>query len=230
MQHHCCIFLELFFLKDIGIVKEKKEVRKLLSKVTMILRGYSYEEVRCVAKVLCHSKYVKNMEITLNSNNPYDIIKRISDEFKDILNVGAGTVQTYEELKLAIAAGATFVLSPRMMSTQMLDYCKRHNVISVPGSFTPSEIAQSFVDGADVVKVFPANEVSVSYAKKVREPMGELALMAVGGVSKNNAKELLDAGYTYVGTAGGLFAKEDIKTLNEGKLLQALHEFELALE
>ena len=37
-----------------------------LSKVTMILRGYTYEQVRCVAEVLINSSYVKNMEITLN--------------------------------------------------------------------------------------------------------------------------------------------------------------------
>ena len=45
-----------------------------LSKVTMILRGYTYEQVRCVAEVLINSSYVKNMEITLNTSNAYEII------------------------------------------------------------------------------------------------------------------------------------------------------------
>ena len=30
-----------------------------LSKVTMILRGYTYEQVRCVAEVLINSSYVR---------------------------------------------------------------------------------------------------------------------------------------------------------------------------
>ena len=51
-----------------------------LSKVTMILRGYTYEQVRCVAEVLINSSYVKNMEITLNTSNAYEIIKKIADE------------------------------------------------------------------------------------------------------------------------------------------------------
>ncbi|MBS5987094.1 hypothetical protein [Clostridium sp.] len=76
------------------------------------------------------------MEITLNTENAYDIIKKISKEFNESLNIGAGTVQTYEELLKAVNTGATFVLSPRMMSKQMLDYCKEHSIISVHGAFT----------------------------------------------------------------------------------------------
>ena len=39
------------------------------------------------------------MEITLNTENAYEIIRTISDEYQDKLNIGAGTVQTYDELK-----------------------------------------------------------------------------------------------------------------------------------
>lgn len=201
-----------------------------LSPVTMILRGYTYEEVRCVAEVLLASTYVRNMEITLNSEDPYTTIRKIADEYGARLNVGAGTVQTYDELVRAIDAGATFVLSPRMMTREMLAYCRKMNVISVPGSFTPSEIAQSIADGADVVKVFPANELSTGYAKKVIEPMGKLALMAVGGVNRSNVREHLENGYGFVGTAGGLFAKADIKALDKAKLQASLEAFENELK
>lgn len=202
----------------------------MLSKVTMILRGYSYEEVRCVAQILTTSEFVRNMEITLNSKDPYTTIKKIAEEFGSILNVGAGTVQTYDELVKAIDAGAKFVLSPRMMSKEMLDYCKMKNVISIPGSFSPSEIAESFALGADIVKIFPANEISYAYANKVIEPMGNLPLMAVGGIKKENVKEALSSGYQYVGTAGGLFKKADIKNLDKNKLMQSLKEFEAKLK
>ena len=202
----------------------------MLGKATMILRGYTYEEVRLVATVLKEAKYVRNMEITLNSEDPYTIISKISEEFGNDLNIGAGTVQTYDELVKAIDAGAKFVLSPRMMTKQMLAYCKQKNVISVPGSYTPSEIAWSLENGADIVKVFPANELSISYAKKVSEPMGSLPLMAVGGVNKDNVREHYEGGYEYIGTAGGLFKKEDIKNLNYDKLVSSLREFEVKLD
>ncbi|MDY6034608.1 MAG: bifunctional 4-hydroxy-2-oxoglutarate aldolase/2-dehydro-3-deoxy-phosphogluconate aldolase [Bulleidia sp.] len=201
-----------------------------LSKVTMILRGYNLDQVRNVAEVLLHAKFVKNMEITLNTDNAYEIIRAIAKDYQGRLNVGAGTVQTYDELVNAIEAGAKFVLSPRRMTKDMLAYCNENDIISVPGSFTPSEIGEQFELGANIVKVFPANELSLSYAKKVREPMGDLKLMAVGGINKSNVKEALDSGYQYVGTAGGLFAKEQIINKDFEGMLKSLKEFEAELE
>ena len=200
-----------------------------LTKATMILRGYNYEQVRTVAKVLLDATYVRNMEVTLNTENAFDIIKKISDEFKDQLNIGAGTVLTYEQLVKAIDAGATFVLSPYQMTKQMLEYCKEKGIYSVPGSFTPSEVAQSFRDGADCVKIFPANEVSLSYAKRLIEPMGNMALMAVGGINETNVAKALDSGYEFVGSAGGIFKKEDIIAQNEANLRKTLAIFEQAI-
>ena len=202
----------------------------MLSKVTLIMRGYTYEEIHLVAQVLTKSTFVRNMEITLNSENPYEIIRRISDEFGAELNIGAGTVQTYEELVKAVAAGAKFVLSPRMMTKEMLGYCKEHGVISVPGSFTPSEIAKSIEDGADIVKVFPASELSYSYAKKICEPMGKLPLMAVGGVNRGNVKEVFDSGYAYAGTIRGIFDREDVRALVADKMETSLALFEQELK
>lgn len=201
-----------------------------LSKVTMILRGYSLDQVRNVAEVLLHARHVKNMEITLNTEGAFETIKAISTEYGDRLNVGAGTVQTFEELVKAIDSGAKFVLSPRQMTMDMFDYCKSHNVISVPGSFTPSEIANQLYLGADIVKVFPANELSLSYAKKVCEPMGNLPLMAVGGINRNNVKETFASGYQYVGTAGGLFSKDQILNCEKERMLESLALFESELD
>lgn len=198
-------------------------------KVTMILRKYTYEQVRSVAEVLLDSQYVRNMEIVLNTENAYDIIRKISAEYRGRLNIGAGTVQTYDELLKAIDAGAEFVLSPRMMTEQMLQHCRDQGILSVPGAFTPSEIADQIEKGADIIKVFPANELSFGYAKKVCEPLGDLALMAVGGIHRDNVKEALASGYRYVGTAGGLFPKEAILSMDQEKLAENLRLFETAL-
>ena len=198
-------------------------------KVTMILRKYTYEQVRSVAEVLLDSQYVRNIEIALNTENAYDIIRKISAEYRGRLNIGAGTVQTYDELLKAIDAGAEFVLSPRMMTEQMLQHCRDQGILSVPGAFTPSEIADQIEKGADIIKVFPANELSLGYAKKVCEPLGDLALMAVGGIHRDNVKEALASGYRYVGTAGGLFPKEAILSMDQEKLAENLRLFETAL-
>lgn len=197
-----------------------------LSKVTMILRGYTYEQVKCVAEVLLDSKHIKNLEVTMNTPNAIEIIKKISSEFSGKLNIGAGTVMTFEDLRKAIDAGAKFVLSPYMMSKEMINFCKVNNVYSIPGALTPSEVAQCFSYGADCVKIFPANEFSYSYAKKIIEPMGDMSLMAVGGVNADNVDQILNSGYKFVGSAGGIFKKEDIINMDKDKLTSSLKNFE----
>lgn len=194
--------------------------------VTTILRGFKYEQVRSVCNVLVKSKKIKNVEITLNTPDVYETLKKICKEYEDELFVGAGTVITFEELKKAISCGVKFVLSPTGYTKEMIDYCHEKGVIAIPSGLTPTEILTQFQYGADVVKVFPANEFSKTYAKKVCEPLGNYPLMAVGGVNANNVHEHFEGGYQYVGTAWGLFRKVDVIEMNEEKMLECVVEFE----
>ena len=200
-----------------------------LSVATGIYRGYTYEQVRTVAEVLLDATYVKNMEVTLNTESAIDSIRKLSDEFGTRLNIGAGTVLDLENLKKAVDAGARFALAPDMMTSEMIDFCNENDIVSIPGAYTPSEIRECFRRGCDVVKVFPANELSHSYAKKVCEPLGDLDLMAVGGVNADNVLEVLEGGYHFVGSAGGIFAKADILSQNVKGLKASLARFEAAL-
>jgi 2-dehydro-3-deoxyphosphogluconate aldolase/(4S)-4-hydroxy-2-oxoglutarate aldolase len=204
-------------------------MKRSLSVATSILRGYDYSQVRDVVSTLAGSKVVGNVEITLNTGDAIETIRKISDEFGHQINVGAGTVLDYHHLVLACEAGATFVLAPDAMTCEMLEYCQNHDVVSVPGAFTPSEIREQFRRGADVVKVFPANELSHGYAKKVCEPLGNLPLMAVGGVNAENVGEVLDSGYSYVGSAGGIFKRQDILSHNTTGMKESLTAFEAAV-
>lgn len=198
--------------------------------VISILRGYTYEQVKAVCDTLCQSRKIKNVEITLNTENAIEIIRNISKEYGDRLHIGAGTVVTFEEVKAAIDAGARFVLSPVGYTKAMIDYCHEHNVIAIPAAFTPHEIYTQIQNGADIVKIFPANELSWNYAHKVMEPLGDLPLLAVGGVNAENVLEVLKSGYHYVGSAGGIFSKKDILECNHEQLLHSLRQFEQALD
>ena len=80
------------------------------------------------------------------------------------------------------------------------------------------------------MKVFPANELSHGYARKVCEPMGDLPLMAVGGVNAENVVEVIEGGYAYVGTAGGIFRKADLVACDEGALWASLEIFDRELD
>ncbi|SKA74120.1 2-dehydro-3-deoxyphosphogluconate aldolase / (4S)-4-hydroxy-2-oxoglutarate aldolase [Clostridium sp. USBA 49] len=198
---------------------------KNFPKVTIILRGYSYSQVRTVMKALTQST-IKSVEITMNTQGAAEMIDKLSREFKDTMLIGAGTVTTMEQAKTAINAGAKFLLSPVMLSKEILDLCRESSIITVPGAMTPTEIYKSFQEGADIVKVFPATSCGTRYFKDIKAPLGNLPLMAVGGITADNAKEFLNNGADFLGIGSGLFNKKDIENENIEGLLKSLKNFE----
>ncbi len=190
-------------------------------KITIILRGYTYPQVRTVVKSLLGTE-LKSVEITMNTPDAIKTIAKISEEFGEEMLIGAGTVTTYEEAEAAIAAGARFLLSPITFSKEIIQLCKTKGVISVPASLTPSEIKQSLNDGADIVKLFPAGTMGASYLKDIQAPLGKLPVMVVGGVNSGNVKAFFDAGASYAGIGSGMFHKEDILNQNEEGLKESV--------
>lgn len=194
-------------------------------KVTIILRGYNYEQTRSVVEVLSNSK-IKSVEIALKNPEDKDTIGKIVEEFGDKMLIGAGTVLSKEDLLEVIEKDVKFVLSPVMLSKELLEICKKNNVISVPAAFSPSEVYESFKNGADIVKVFPASSVTPKFFNAIKAPLGELKLMAVGGVNANNAEEYLKNGADFLGIGSGVFNKEDVIQCNYENLKKSIEAFE----
>ena len=194
-------------------------------KVTVILRGYTYPQIRTVVKNLVGSR-LRAVEITMNTPGALEAIEKISQEFGDSVMVGAGTVLTFEEAQASIAAGAAFLLSPAMFDKRILDLCREKGVVSVPGAFSPTEIRQSFKDGADIVKVFPAARLGSKYLSDIAAPLGKLPLMVVGGISTANVGEFFKAGASFAGIASGIFEKEDILNQNEAGIKKSIRAME----
>ena len=71
------------------------------------------------------------------------------------LTVGAGTVLTVEQAKQARIAGAKFMVSP-VCDPQVIAFCRQHDIVSIPGTYTPTEMLQAHRSGADLVKLLEA--------------------------------------------------------------------------
>ncbi|ROR27360.1 2-dehydro-3-deoxyphosphogluconate aldolase/(4S)-4-hydroxy-2-oxoglutarate aldolase [Mobilisporobacter senegalensis] len=201
---------------------------KNFPKVTVILRGYTYSQVRTVVKNLVGTK-LQAVEITMNSPDAVSTIEKISREFGGFIKVGAGTVMTYEQAKTVIEAGAAFILSPTMLNKDILNLCNEHEIISVPGAFSPTEIKQSFDDGASIVKIFPAGRLGSQYITDIQAPLGKLPLMVVGGINTENVQEYFNGGASFAGIASGIFDKEDILNENEDGIIKSIIDMEAKL-
>lgn len=194
-------------------------------KVTVILRGYNYDQVRCVVKNMVGTK-LRAVEVAMNTPNAAETIKKVNDEFGYEVLVGAGTVISPERANAAVAAGARFALSPICFTEEIFKICKANGLLAVPSAFSPTEVWQMAEMGADIVKIFPAGALGPKYIKDIQAPLNPMPLMVVGGVNADNCQEYFDNGADYAGIGSGIFKPEDIESMNEAGLKASIENFE----
>jgi 2-dehydro-3-deoxyphosphogluconate aldolase/(4S)-4-hydroxy-2-oxoglutarate aldolase len=139
------------------------------------------------------------IEVTITMPGALDALGALSKARGEQLLVGAGTVLDAETARLAILAGARFVVAP-IFSSSLVEMCHRYDVVAMPGAYTPTEILTAWESGADLVKVFPASRLGPDYVKDLRAPLPQLRLVPTGGVTADNAGAYLAAGAVAVGS------------------------------
>lgn len=135
------------------------------------------------------------------------MISALVKHFEGRMYIGAGTVTHLSEVDLAVNAGATFIISPNC-DPEIIKRSRELGAVSIPAAFTPSEIVCALNNGADYVKLFPADQVSRGYVKAVTAPISDAKLLAVGGVSAENARDFMDMGFYGIGVGSNLYNKK----------------------
>ena len=134
--------------------------------------------------------------------------------------IGAGTVLTVEEVRAAHDAGASFIVSPDT-DPDVIAETKRLGMASIPGAMTPSEIKRAYALGADIVKLFPADDLGYHYIQNLKGPLPHIPLMATGGVNPQTIPEFLSRGILAVGTGITIF-RPDLVAANDYEGIKAL--------
>ncbi|WP_182112169.1 MULTISPECIES: bifunctional 4-hydroxy-2-oxoglutarate aldolase/2-dehydro-3-deoxy-phosphogluconate aldolase [unclassified Actinotalea] len=129
-------------------------------------------------------------EVTFRTAAAQDAIRAMSAR-GDIL-VGAGTVLTVEQVDQAVAAGADYVVSPGL-SRAVVERCREHGVLPLPGAVTATEIQAALELGLTTVKFFPAGTSGGAKAiAALAAPFGGVTFVPTGGISASNLHEYLD--------------------------------------
>ncbi|MGL5805115.1 MAG: bifunctional 4-hydroxy-2-oxoglutarate aldolase/2-dehydro-3-deoxy-phosphogluconate aldolase, partial [Xenococcaceae cyanobacterium] len=149
---------------------------------------------------------MKLIEITWNSDRPAESIEQIRLQLPDCI-VGAGTILNASQLAEAIAAGAQFIFSPHTDLQLLATAISKYQVPYIPGALTPTEIVTAWQAGASCVKVYPIETMGgASYLKNLQGPLGHIPLIPTGGVTIDNAKQMLEAGAIAVGLSSHLIS------------------------
>ncbi|MGV0026617.1 bifunctional 4-hydroxy-2-oxoglutarate aldolase/2-dehydro-3-deoxy-phosphogluconate aldolase [Phormidesmis priestleyi] len=174
-----------------------------------VIRAPKLELGRQMAKAVAAGG-MRLIEITWDSDRPAQLIDELRNELLDC-TIGTGTVFTLEQLQLAIDAGAEFVFTPHV-NPHLIQRAIEQETPMIPGALTPTEIVTAWQAGASSVKVFPVQALGgMSYIQSLQAPLGQIPLIPTGGVTLDNAKEMVAAGAIAVGLSGSLFPQQAIQ-------------------
>ncbi len=188
------------------------------SGVIAVVRAKDYKSTIEYCEALIEGG-ITGLEITFTIPSAQEIIKELSEKYKDKKDIiiGAGTVLDSTTARIAIMAGAKYIVSPSF-NLETCQVCNLYQIPYLPGCFTMTEITTALNAGVDIVKVFPGNACSPSVIKSFKGPLPYLNIMVTGGVNIDNMEEWFRNGVTCVGIGGNLLS-EDINQTRENARL-----------
>ena len=192
----------------------KQEVKQLFldEKLVAICRTLPTEKLGNVAKALVKGG-VKILEITIDqmAQDPAAVLKEamqtVRDAVGDQLCLGCGTVLNCDQLQMAYDAGAVFYLSPNFKA-DVVKKAKEMGLVAIPGALTPTEIVDAWEAGADIVKLFPADDMGYHYIWNLKGPLPHIPLLASGGVNPDTIPTYLEYGVAAVGTGVSIINRD----------------------
>ena len=192
-------------------------VDRILEEVVIaVVRVENPDKLLSIVQAI-YSGGIRVIEITMTIPNAFQMIRKLDLEFNGNILIGVGSVLTAKDAELAIKAGAKYVVSP-ILDTEIINIAHKYDVPAIPGCFTPTEIYNAYKEGADLIKIFPANITGKEFIKAVKVPIPNLKLIPTGGVSLTNVKDWLEAGASAVGIGSSLLDKQAIRNNNYEKL------------
>ena len=150
------------------------------------------------------------IEITWSSDRIGRAIAKLRAELPHC-TIGTGTILNSHQLQQAFSAGAQFAFAPHFDPTLLKVARSHYKIPFIPGVFSPTELVNAWQHGAKVVKVFPIKSLGgAEYIRCLQGPLKQITLIPTGGVTLDNAREMIDAGAIAVGISTDLFPQPAI--------------------
>jgi 2-dehydro-3-deoxyphosphogluconate aldolase/(4S)-4-hydroxy-2-oxoglutarate aldolase len=195
---------------------------QVLKKITdcglvAVVRAEGTEQAKKIADA-CIKGGTAGIEITFTVPGATELIKNLANTYTSgEIIIGAGTVLDPETARIAILAGAQYIVSPSL-NIDTVKLCNRYQVPIMAGAMTIREIIEAMEAGADIVKLFPGEAFGSSFVKAVKGPLPQAPIMPTGGVSLENVQEWIKAGCIAVGVGSNLTGgakKGDYQSITE---------------
>lgn len=171
-----------------------------------VIRAKNLEQGKKIVEAVIEGGiYFIEVTMTMDEGNPIEFISAMAKKYRDDdrIVIGAGTVLDPETARMAILAGANYVVSPGL-NLDTIKLCNRYRVPMLPGVMTPTEAISALEAGCDVIKLFPGNILGPAAISTFKGPLPQGEFMPSGGVDVDNVDKWVKAGAYAVGTGSSL--------------------------
>ncbi len=198
--------------------REEIRNRILERKVVAVVRMKNSDQLLKVINAIMNGG-VTGIELTMTIPNAIQAIQIANKEFGNDILLGVGSVTNSQIALDAINAGAKFVVSP-IYKHEVVQTVIDKNLVVIPGAFSPTEIQTAYEQGADFVKIFPADNLGMSFIKSIKAPLPHLKVIPTGGVTLENAIDWINHGASAVGIGSALVDNKAIDSENYYQLTE----------
>lgn len=175
-----------------------------LEQIIGVVREESVEAAESVAEAYARNG-IRIIEVTLTTPQAFELISRFAQTYAPLdVVIAAGTVRNTNDAAQARRAGAQLIVSPHTDVT-VIEYANEHDLLSIAGAGTATEIIRAWEAGCDIVKVFPALYLGgPDYIRTLRGPIRDVPMLAGGPVPLDTIENYLDAGCMAVNLGASL--------------------------
>jgi 2-dehydro-3-deoxyphosphogluconate aldolase/(4S)-4-hydroxy-2-oxoglutarate aldolase len=171
-------------------------------RVLPVLRLPTADEAVQAAKTVLAAGLIV-VELTATTPGWEQALRTVRAELPAGGAVGLGTVIDATTAQTAIAAGATFLVSP-WAAPPVREMAAAAGVPFLEGALSPTEVATAAAYGP--VKIFPASSVGRGHVSALRQVLPRAVLVPTGGIRLEDVPDWLAAGAYAVGVGTDLLA------------------------
>ena len=169
-----------------------------------ILRGITPEEAGPVGRALAAAGFAI-IEVPLNSPHPLDSIGLLCAELGDSCLVGGGTITAPTQVNEIARVGGRLIVMPHS-DLVTVRAAKAAGLACTPGVATPTEGFAALENGADALKLFPAEQLGPPVIRAWRAVFPpETLFIPVGGITPDNLASYWSAGADGFGLGSALY-------------------------
>lgn len=173
--------------------------------VVAVVRAESDEQAERITDA-CIAGGVAAIELTFTVPRADKVIEALAKKYTpEQIILGAGTVMDAATARIAMLAGAQYIVSP-YFDADTVRMCNRYRVAVMPGVMSVREAVLAMEAGADILKIFPGELFGPKIIKAINGPIPYAKMMPTGGVDTDNVGDWIRAGAVAVGAGSSLTA------------------------